>query len=374
MTQRSGRLGRIVRFMGRLVLLLLVVGLVSGGIAWWRSTNDCPQPGRAVPANGMQAYVHCEFGPPSVLRRETLAKPVPNDSQVLVRVLAVSLNPADWHGMRGTPMIARPTMGWRVPREIAIGSDFAGVVEAVGARVTRFHPGDSVFGARTGAFAEFVTARESRVMHKPARITVAQAAAIPVAAITALQGVRDQGRVRAGQRVLVNGASGGVGTFAVQIAKALGAEVTGVCSSRNVAMVTSLGADHIIDYTKADFTQQSDKYDVIIDNVGNHSLSALRGVLTPSGTYVMIGGPSGRWLDPMPRAAATVVRSWFGSQPMKFFIAEFNEPDLEYLRSLVDSGRVTPVVDRTYPFDKLPEAMEYLETGRARGKVVVTVP
>jgi len=322
----------------------------------------------------MSAYIHCEFGAPSALRRETLPRPVPNDSQVLVRVLAVSVNPADWHEMRGTPMIARPSMGWRVPSTIAMGTDFAGVVEAVGKRVTRLHPGDSVFGAAGAAFAEYVVVRESRVMAKPARITMAQAAAIPIAAITALQGVRDHGGVRAGSRVLVNGASGGVGTFAVQIAAALGAEVTGVCSSRNVALVQSIGAARVIDYSTTDFTTQPDRYDAIIDMVGNHPLGALRNVLAPGGTYVMIGGPSGKWLAPMPRAAATVVRSWFGSQPMRFFIAQFNEPDLTFLQALVDSGRVTPVVDRTYPFDQLPEAMAYLETGRARGKVVVTIP
>ncbi|MCC6930389.1 MAG: NAD(P)-dependent alcohol dehydrogenase [Gemmatimonadaceae bacterium] len=360
--------------MGKTVMLLLVVGVAWGAVSYVRSGNDCPQPGGARAAVAMQAYVHCEYGPPSVLRLETLAKPAPNDSQVLVRVHAVSLNPADWHTMRGTPMIARPSMGWRVPSDIVAGTDFAGVVESVGRAVTRVQPGDTVFGAGNGSFAEFVVARESRVMKKPRRITMEQAAAIPVAAITALQGVRDQGRVRAGQRVLVNGASGGVGTFAVQVAKSLGAVVTGVSSGRNVALVQSLGADRVIDYTKADFTTQPERYDAIIDMVGNHPLGALRQVLTPTGTYVMIGGPSGRWLDPMPRAAATVIRSWFGRQPMRFFIASFNEPDLRTLQALVDSGGVTPVVDRTYTFDQLPAAMAYLETGRARGKVVVSVP
>lgn len=374
MGSKPGRLGRVIRLVGKLVVLLLVVGVAWGGMSYVRSSNDCPQPGRALPTDGMKGYVHCEYGPPSVLRLETLPKPAPNDSQVLVRVHAVSLNPADWHGMRGTPMIARPSMGWRVPSEVAAGTDFAGVVESVGKQVTRLQPGDTVFGAGNGSFAEYVVARESRVMKKPARITMEQAAAIPVAAITALQGVRDQGQVRAGQRVLVNGASGGVGTFAVQVATSLGAVVTGVCSGRNVALVQSLGADRVIDYTKADFTTQSERYDVIIDMVGNHSLSALQGVLVPGGTYVMIGGPSGRWFDPLPRAAATMIRSALGDQPMRFFIASFTEPDLRTLQSLVDSGRVTPVVDRTYGFDKLPEAMTYLETGRARGKVVVTVP
>lgn len=374
MAKQAGRVARGARMVGKLVLLLLLVGVVSGGIAYWRSSNDCPHPDRANPTPGMRAYIHCAYGPPSALRYETLPRPVPNDSQVMVRVLAVSVNPADWHEMRGTPMIARPSMGWRVPSEIAMGTDFAGVVETVGKRVTRFHPGDSVFGAASGAFAEYVVAQESRLMPKPARITMAQAASIPIAAITALQGVRDQGAVRAGSRVLVNGASGGVGTYAVQIAKALGAEVTGVCSSRNAAMVRAIGADHVIDYTTVDFTQQPDRYDVIIDMVGNHPLGTMRQVLAPRGTYVMIGGPSGRWFDPMPRAAATMVYSWLGDQPMHFFIARITQPDLDVLRALIDSGKVTPVVDRTYRFDQLPEAMAYLETGRARGKVVVSIP
>ena len=374
MARNPGRLAKVIRFVGKAVLLVVVIAVAWGAVSYVRSSNDCPQPGRAVPANGMKAYVHCEYGPPSVLRLETLPKPSPNDSQVLVRVHAVSLNPADWHMMRGTPMIARPSMGWRVPSDIAAGTDFAGVVESVGRQVTQLQPGDTVFGAGDGSFSEYVLARPSRVMRKPARISMEQAAAIPVAAITALQGVRDQGQVQAGQRVLVNGASGGVGTFAVQVAKSLGAVVTGVCSGRNVALVQSLGADRVIDYTKADFTTQPERYDVIIDMVGNHPLGVLRDVLAPRGTYVMIGGPSGRWFDPLPRAAATMVRSAIGDHPMRFFIASFNEPDLRTLQALVDSGKVTPVVDRTYRFDQLPEAMTYLETGRARGKVVVTVP
>lgn len=373
MPKPQRRVARVFRFLVRLTLALVVVAAVALGVAWWRSDNECPSPGSAAAGDAMRAYLRCEYGPPSALRVASLEKPVPADTQVLVRVHAVSLNPADWHDLRGTPFIARAMLGLRKPSEVRIGSDFAGVVEAVGARVTRFHPGDSVWGARTGAFAEYVTVREERLMPKPARLTMEEAAAIPVAAITALQGVRDQGGVRSGQRILINGASGGVGTFAVQVAKALGAHVTGVCSSRNVALVQSLGADRVIDYTASDFTTQPERYDVVVDMVGNHALSALARTLAPGGTYVMIGGPSGRWFDPLPRVAATVARGWFGKERWRFFIAQFNAPDLTYLNEMIESGRVTPVVDRTYPFDSLPAAMAYLETGRARGKVVVQV-
>ena len=288
----------------RRVALLLLTSIVSiAGVTYLRSTNDCPEPRRAAPAAGMKAVIFCDFGSPEVLRFETIEKPVPTDSQVLVRVRAASINPADWHAMRGTPYIARISMGWRKPSEIRFGTDLAGTVESVGRAVTQFKPGDSVFGARTGALAEYATVRESRLVLKPANVTFEQAAAVPVAAITALQGLRDQGKVHAGQKVLINGASGGVGTFAVQIAKSLGATVTGVCSTRNVDLVRSLGADHVVDYTATDFTKGAERYDVIIDNVGNHSLSALKGILTPNGKYVMIGGPPGRWLDPLPRVA-----------------------------------------------------------------------
>ncbi|HEX4932567.1 MAG TPA: NAD(P)-dependent alcohol dehydrogenase [Gemmatimonadaceae bacterium] len=374
MSKPPRRVARIIRLLARVTLGVVVLAIVAGGVAWMRSDNECPAPGSPVEGDAMRGYLRCDYGPPSVLRLASLSRPVPADSEVLVRIHAVSLNPADWHELRGTPAVARIGMGLRKPAGLRIGSDFAGVVELVGSRVSRFQPGDSVWGARTGAFAEYVTVREGRLMPKPARITLEQAAAIPVAAVTALQGVRDQGGVRSGQRVLVNGASGGVGTFAVQVAKAMGAHVTGVCSSRNVALVQSLGADRVIDYTTTDFTTLGERYDVIVDMVGNHSLSALGGVLASGGTYVMVGGPKGDWIDPLPRAAATVARGWIGKERWRFFIASFSTPDLTYLNELVESGRMTPVVDRTYPFDSLPAAMEYLESGRARGKVVVRVP
>jgi NADPH:quinone reductase-like Zn-dependent oxidoreductase len=276
-----------------------------------------------------------------------------------------------WHYMRGTPYIARPTMGLRRPKEIRLGVDFAGEVEAVGAAVTRFAPGDEVFGARTGALAEYLTIRADRVVAKPANVTFEQAAAVPVAGLTALQALRDQAGVGAGEKVLINGASGGVGTFAVQIAKMLGAEVTGVSSTRNVELVQSLGADHVIDYTMENFTRGTRRYDVIIDNVGNHALSDLTRVLEPGGRYVMVGGPSGTWIAPIPRVLAMMVRSWFVDHELRFFISEANPQDLSLLADLMQSGAVTPVIDRSYPLAEAPAAIEYLETGRARGKVIV---
>jgi NADPH:quinone reductase-like Zn-dependent oxidoreductase len=363
----------LFRWVTRL-LLVLVVGLgLLGGLAYLRSTNDCPAPG-AVPAGPtMKAVLHCDFGSPDVLRITTVSRPVPTDSQVLVRVRASSINPADWHTMRGEPFIARPAMGWRKPAQIRFGIDFAGTIEAVGKAVTGLQVGDSVFGGATGALAEYLAVRASAVVTMPPGATFEQAAAMPVAATTALQGVRDQGQVRAGQRVLVNGASGGVGPYAVQIAKALGAVVTGVCSGRNVELVRSLGADRVIDYTTTDFTQDSARYDVIIDNVGDYSLSALARRLEPGGTYVMIGGRSGKWLAPMPRVAALMLRSRLGGPRMRFFIAKLNAPDLRALRDLMASGRLTSVIDRRYPLAQVREAVAYVEAGHARGKVIVTV-
>lgn len=363
----------VFRWISRFVLVLLTGLLLLFGVAWVRSSNDCPAPGAAVAEPSMRAVIQCDFGAPEVLRLATIARPVPTDSQVLVRVRASSINPADWHAMRGEPYLARFAMGWRKPTDIHFGTDFAGTVESVGRAVTTLRVGDSVFGVRTGALAQYVTVRASRIATMPPGSTFAEAAAMPVAAITALQGVRDQGQVRAGHKVLVNGASGGVGTFAVQIARSLGATVTGVCSTRNVDLVTSLGADRVIDYTTTDFTTQGERYDVIIDNVGNHSLSAMAKLLTPGGTYVMVGGQPGRWLAPMPRAGAAMLRTKLGGPAMKFFIAEVTTSDLQVLRELVATGRMRSVIDRSYPLDKVQEAVAYVETGRARGKVIVTI-
>jgi NADPH:quinone reductase-like Zn-dependent oxidoreductase len=355
---------------GAVLLTLLLVAL----LAYWTSGNSCGDPHTAAPRNPVKAIVYCDYGSPDVLRLEDVEKPVPDSDQVLIRVRAAAVNPLDWHYMRGTPFIGRIAMGLRKPSITRLGVDFAGVVESVGRDVTLFKPGDEVFGGRTGAFAQYVTVGEDRALQrKPAALTFEEAAAVPVAAITALQALRDQGKVQSGQKVLINGASGGVGTFAVQIAKSLGADVTGVCGTSNVAMVRSIGADQVIDYTKEDFTQGAERYDVIIDMVGNHSLSELRRVLKPEGKYVMVGGPAGRWIDPLPRALRALLFSWFVSQDMHMFVAELNKTDLTILRDLIQAGKVTPVIDRRYSLSEAPAAIRYLELGHARGKVVITV-
>jgi NADPH:quinone reductase-like Zn-dependent oxidoreductase len=322
----------------------------------------------------MKAIVYHDYGSPDVLRLEEIEKPVPNDNQLLIRVRAASVNPLDWHTMRGTPYFMRFQAGLQKPEVTRLGVDYAGTVEAVGKSVTQFKPGDEVFGARTGAFAEYVSALEDRaVVLKPANLTFEQAASVPVAAITALQALRDKGKIQPGQKVLINGASGGVGTFAVQIAKSFGAEVTGVCSTRNVDMVRSIGADQVIDYTKEDFTKSGQRYDLILDNVGNHSLSECRHVLNPKGKYIMVGGPAGRWIDPLPRAIKAVVMSKFVSQDMDMFLAKLNKQDLTMLRDLMQAGKVRPVIDRRYSLSEVPQAIRYLEGGHARGKVVITL-
>lgn len=335
-------------------------------------TEATALPAGSTPMRGI-AY-HC-YGPPAVLELEELAKPIPEDDQVLVKVHAAALNPLDWHYMRGEPYVMRLGSGIGAPADPRVGVDFAGTVEAVGSKVTRFKPGDAVYGGRSGALAEYVAVRESRaIVIKPDNISFEQAAAVPIAAITALQGLRDQGRLQSGQKVLINGASGGVGTFAVQIAKALGAEVTGVCSTRNVDLVRSLGADHVVDYTLEDFANGGRQYDLILDNVGNRSLSELRRAMTPTGRLVIIGGPSeNAWLGPLVQVIKASLMAPFVDQQMGMFMAELNPADLEVLSELMRSGKLTPVIDRSVSLDEVPEAMAYLESGRARGKVVVLV-
>jgi NADPH:quinone reductase-like Zn-dependent oxidoreductase len=353
------------------VISLAFVALL---IAYWTSSNTCDDRNTAAQGGLMKAIVYCDYGSPDVLKVENIEKPTPGDDQVLVRVRAASVNPLDWHYMRGTPYFMRLGAGLRKPKVTRLGVDYAGTVEAVGRNVKRFKPGDEVFGGRTGAFAEYVSVREDRaVVLKPANLTFEQAASVPIAAITALQALRDKGKVQPGQKVLINGASGGVGTFAVQIAKSFGAEVTGVCSTRNVDMVRSIGADRVIDYTKEDFTKSAQRYDLILDNVGNHSLSECRGVLNPKGKYIMIGGPAGRWIDPLPRALNALVLSRFVSQDMVLFLAQLNQEDLTILRDLMQAGKVRPVIDRQYKLSEVPEAIRYLEAGHARGKVVISV-
>ncbi len=331
------------------------------------------------PAPRMKAIVYHDFGSPDVLRLEEVEKPVPNDNQLLVKVRAVSVNPLDWHFMEGTPYIARMLFGFGAfkPKDTRLGVDYAGTVEAVGKKVTQFKPGDEVFGGKNGAFAEYICVQADRaVALKPANVTFEQAASVGIAGITALQAVRDKAGARPGQTILINGASGGVGTFAVQIAKSLGANVTGVCSTRNLDLVRSLGASQVIDYTKEDYTRSGQRYDVIIDNVGNHSLLENRRALNPNGKYILIGGGGvndNRWIGPMAGMLKALALAPFVSQKMGMMLAEFNQKDVTTLADLMQNGKVTPVIDRTYKFGEFPEAMQYLEGGHARGKVIITV-
>jgi len=330
--------------------------------------------GGASPVAGdmMDAIVYRQYGPPEVLALEQVPRPAVGEDDVMVRVRASSVNPYEWHFMRGEPYLARLEMGLK-PKNGRLGVDVAGTVEAVGSKVTEFQRGDEVFGTCEGAFAEYAVGSESSLVAKPANVSFEQAGVVGIAGLTAVQGLRDFGRVRAGQTVLINGAAGGVGTFAVQIAKVWGAEVTGVCSSRNVDMVGTIGADHVIDYTREDFTHGAKHYDLMLDLIGNHSLSRCRRVLAPNGTFVMLGGQSGRWIRPIDRVFETLLLSPFVSQDLVLGRAVWTREDLLVLQGLLATGQVSTVIDRTYPLSQVPEAIRYLEEGHARGKVVITV-
>jgi len=317
----------------------------------------------------MKAIVQNKYGSPEVLELKEIDKLVVKDDDVLVCVHAAGLNAGDVFTMRGVPSAVRLVVGLLKPKKNHVpGWDVAGHVEAVGKNVTRFQPGDEVFGACNGTCAEFARERESNLLSKPASLTFEQAAAVPTAAITALLGLRNAGELQPGQKVLINGASGGVGTFAVQIAKSFGAEVTGVCSTRNVDMVRSIGADHVIDYTEENFTQSAQRYDLILDNVGNHSFSDLRHALTPQGTLQPNTGNAG-----MSYVIKALILSLCMRQQGRLFIATPKKEDLVVLKELIESGKVTPVIDRTYPLSETPEAFRYLDKGHARGKVVITM-
>jgi NADPH:quinone reductase-like Zn-dependent oxidoreductase len=323
----------------------------------------------------MKGVVRRCYGPPDVVvKYEDRVKPSPGDDEVLVRVHAASINPLDWHYVEGTPYLVRIDRGFGKPDDPRLGIDFAGTVEAVGKRVTHFKPGDEVFGGALGALGEYVTPGETEAIAlKPANVTFEQAAALPIAAITALQALR-KAHVHAGQKVLINGASGGVGTYAVQIAKSMGAEVTGVCSARNVELVRSLGADHVIDYTREDFTQRPERYDVIIDNVSTHSVLAYKHAMSPNGIYVMIGSTAlGNWFGFFEAPLEAWVLSPFMSQKFEMMLADLTGEDLTFLASLMQAGKMTSAIDRTYKLSDTAEALKYLEKGHARGKVVVTV-
>jgi NADPH:quinone reductase-like Zn-dependent oxidoreductase len=332
----------------------------------------------------MKAMVQRRYGQPDVLTLEDADPPAVDDGGILVRVKAASVNPYDWHHVTGTPYIVRASAGARAPKAAVPGMDVAGQVEAVGRDVTEFRPGDEVFGLRRGAFAEYVSGPAEAFVAKPANLTFEQAAAVPLAGLTALRGLRDSGRLRPGHRVLVNGASGGVGTFAVQLAKAFGAEVTGVCSPRNVDAVRALGADHVIDYTRHDFVASGKRYDLILDIAGNRSVADRRRALRPDGSLVVIGGPKhNRWTGPLGSLLIVLAAAPFGRQRMVGMLVTDDtarpapcrkrRPDLVTLRDLHGAGAVTPVIERTYPLPDVPEALRYVGAGHARGKIVITV-
>lgn len=358
-----------------IVAIFVVLGAVSLALAV-SYTSVC-RPASSPATNGalMKAILHRCYGSPDVITYGAIPKPVPGDDEVLVRVRAASINPLDWHYLEGTPYMVRFEAGFGKPDNPRLGVDFAGTVEAVGRKVTRFKAGDEVFGGKLGALAEYVSVREERaIVFKPPNVTFEQAASVPIAGVTALQALRDKGRLRPGQKVLINGASGGVGTFAVQIAKSFGAEVTGVCSTRNVELVRSIGADHVIDYTREDFTRGGQRYQLILDNVGTHSLLEYKRVLTPGGIYVMVGSITpGNWFGWLETPIEGMVLSRFASQKFRMMLAELDPRDLATLADLMKSGKLTPVIDRHYDLSEAAEAIRYLEKGHARGKIVVSV-
>lgn len=370
------KLKRLLKWTTRGLLVVLLALFVWFQFAYWTSTNDC---GRSIPAGVelMKAIRYCEYGAPDdVLKLEQVEKPVPNDNQILVRVRAVSLRFFDG-GMLGGNVPGRLLFGLRKPKNTTPGSDFAGTVEAVGRNVAEFKPGDEVFGVKAGCLAEYICVRADRaVLSKPANVTFEQAAAIPTA-LVALQGLRDIGQVKAGQKVLINGASGGVGTFAVQIAKAFGAEVTGVCSTKNLDLLRSIGADHVIDYTKEDYTQGDQRYDVIYDLVNNRSFAERRRILKPGGICVLAGvGGSGMHKETLSQFAGVipaVLRSKFTKEKFATFGVDFNKKDLGILRDLTESGKMLPALTKTYPLTETAAAYNYLETGHVQGKIAITI-
>jgi NADPH:quinone reductase-like Zn-dependent oxidoreductase len=322
----------------------------------------------------MKAIVYHNYGSPDVLKLEEVAKPTPRDEEVLIKVYAVGANAADWHLLRGTPFLFRLYLGLLKPKHQIIGAAIAGRVETVGRSVTQFQPGDEVFadlsGSGWGGYAEYVCAPENALVAKPANLTFEDAAAVPVAATTALQGLRDKGQIQSGQKVLINGASGGVGMFAVQIAKALGAEVTAVCSTRNVDMVRLLGADHVIDYTQEDFTQNGQRYDLILAANGYHSIWAYKRALSPTGKYVMSGGSMAQLFQAMLLGPLI---SMTGRNKMGNLMAKPNQKDLVFMKEFLEGGKVKPVIEKHYSLSEVPEAVRYIEEGHAKGKVVITV-
>jgi NADPH:quinone reductase-like Zn-dependent oxidoreductase len=369
----------ILKWTAATILLALILAFLVTFIAYWRSTNECDRK-TGPPANPMKAIVYCEYGSPDVLKFEDVEKPVPNDNQVLIKVRAASLNALDAYMIRDA-WLNRLIFGLRKPRDTRLGRDVAGEVEAVGknpAAAGQFKPGDEVFGICRGALAEYACASERALVMKPANVPFEQAASLPLAGLTALQGLRE-GKIQPGQRALINGATGGVGTFAVQIAKSLGAEVTAVCSARNVDLVRSIGADHVIDYTQEDFTKSDQRYDVIFDNVCNHSFTERRRVLTAKGVCVLagMGGAGVKEGQAIGRIAGNLFiargLSSFTNQKFAQYMTKLSKEDLIMLGDLVQTGKIRPVIERTYKLDDAPEALRHFDAGHARGKLVITV-
>jgi NADPH:quinone reductase-like Zn-dependent oxidoreductase len=367
------KIKRILKWSARAILVALVLAFLVGFIAYWRSTNDCDR--KTALVNPMKAIRFCEYGSPDVLKFEDVEKPMPKDDELLVRVRAASLNFIDAGLVRG-PWVLRLLAGLRKPEFTGFGQDFAGVVEAVGKNVTEFKPGDEVFGGRRGSVAQYVCVRKDRVALKPANITFEQAGAVKHAGLTALQGLRT-GKIHPGQKVLINGASGGVGTFALQIAKAFDTEVTAVCSTRNVEMARTLGADHVIDYTKEDFTKREERYDLLFDNVNNHSMAERRRILNPDGICVLAGigsaGPTQEQLGRIVRGLGAGLWSRFTDHKFAQYTTRMDQADLKFLSDLMAQGKVTPFVEKTYPMTETAEALRYFDQGHARGKIVIAV-
>ena len=367
------KLRRILKWSARVILLALVLAFLVGFIAYWKSTNDCDR--KTALVSPMKAIVYCEYGSPEVLKFEDVEKPVPNDDQVLIKVRAASLNFIDPGLMRG-PWPLRLMSGLRKPEKTMLGNDLAGQVEAIGKNVTLFKVGDEVFGVGRPTLAQYACTRERGLVIKPANVTFEQAGCVAWAGFTALQGLR-QGNIRPGQKVLINGATGGVGTFAVQIAKSFGADVTAVCSTGKVDLVRSIGADHVIDYTKEDFTKGDQRYDVIFDNVNNHSFSDRRRVLAPNGICIIAGiGGAGLHPEAWGRIAGIFKAGLLARfVPQKFvrYGTKLDKQDLKLLSDLMQTGKMAPVIDRTYNLSETAEAMRYFEEGHARGKVVIAV-
>jgi NADPH:quinone reductase-like Zn-dependent oxidoreductase len=356
---------------------LLVVGATVGGLLLSHDSACGSATALDAGVPSMKAVLQRCYGSAAVAKLENTARPVAADHRIVVKVHAASVNPLDWHYLHGTPYLLRMQAGLGAPTDPRMGVDFAGTVESVGAGVSAVRPGDQIFGGADGALAEYVSVSDTGPWTlKPANVSAEQAAAVPIAGLTALQALRDHGQIRRGQKVLINGASGGIGTFAVQIAKALGAEVTAVCSTRNLAMVRALGADHVIDYTHEDFTQGPQRYDLILDTVANRSLSDMRRVMTSAGVAVIVGGggpDGGHWIGPLITPIKTLLYSRLVSQRFIFFVAKLDSADLTTLGQFIQSGQVTPVIDRRYLLADAAAAIRYLEAGHARGKVVLDV-